>query len=71
MAESSGYPYEEKIASRCYHVYKETTWTNAKVGDKVKVGLETNKQSIKSDPYACAILVKNQFYDTWGISLEK
>ena len=54
MAESSGYSYEAKIASRGYHVYKKTTWTNARVGHKVKVGLETNKQSIKIGPYACA-----------------
>ena len=37
------YSFKAKIASRGYHVFKETFWSNAKEGDEVKVELETNK----------------------------
>ena len=37
------YPFKAKIASRGYHVFKETSWSNAKEGDEVKVELEANK----------------------------
>ena len=37
------YSFKAKIASRGYHVFKETSWSNAKEGDEVKVELETNK----------------------------
>ena len=33
------------IASRGYHVYKETSWSNAKINEEVKVELETNTTS--------------------------
>ena len=39
------YSFKAKIASRGYHVFKETSWSNAKEGDEVKVELETNKSS--------------------------
>ena len=29
--------FDATIASAGYHVYKETSWSNAKVGDAVKV----------------------------------
>ena len=51
--------------SQRYHVYKNTTWKNAKAGQKVKVQVETNKSSKESDPYAYAIKVKNNFFDNW------
>ena len=57
--------FDSKIAARGYHVYKNTTWKNAKAGQKVKVQVETNKSSKESDPYACAIKVKNNFFDNW------
>ena len=41
------YSLKAKIASRGYHVFKETSWSNAKEGDEVKVELETNKSSKK------------------------
>ena len=41
------YSFKAKIASRGYHVFKETSWSNAKEGDEVKVELETNKSSKK------------------------
>ena len=59
------YSFDAKIASRGFHVYKESTWKNAKIGEKVKVEVETNKKSITVDPYACAIRVKHRFFDTW------
>ena len=43
------YSFKAKIASRGYHVFKETSWSNAKEGDEVKVELETNKSSSKID----------------------
>ena len=46
--------FKAVIASRGYHVYKETTWSDAKVGDEVKVELETNPNSTAINPYACA-----------------
>ena len=60
---STSYSFEAKIASRGYHVYKNTTWMDAKVGDEIKVEVETNKDSIKIDPYACAIRVKSKYFD--------
>ena len=57
--------FDSKIAARGYHVYKNTTWKNAKVDQKVKVQVKTNKSSKESDPYARAIKVKNNFLDNW------
>ena len=37
----------------------------AKPGHKLKVEIETNKSSKSIDPYACAIKIKHQFFDTW------
>ena len=59
------YSFDSKIASRGYHVYRNSTWQNAKSGDKVKVEIETNKSSKSIDPYACAIKIKHKFFDTW------
>ena len=39
------YSFDTKIASRGYHVQCNSTWQNAKSGDKVKVEIETNKSS--------------------------
>ena len=57
------YSFQAKIASRGYHVFKETTWTEAKVD--VKIEIDTNKKSINIDPYARAIRAKNHFFDIW------
>ena len=59
------YSFKAKIASRGYHVFKETSWSNAKEGDEVKVELETNKSSNKIDPYACAIRAKEEYFKGW------
>ena len=34
-------------------------------GETVKVEVETNQSSTQIDPYACAIKVRNDFYDIW------
>ena len=39
----SSYNFQATIASRGYHAYKETTWSNAKVNEKVKIRTETEK----------------------------
>ena len=57
--------YQATIAWRGYHVYKETTWTNAKVNEKVKIEIETNQSSIASDPYACAVKAKEKYFNGW------
>ena len=50
--------FDSKIASRGYHVYRNSTWQDAKSGDKVEVEIEANKSSKSIDPYACAIKIK-------------
>ena len=45
------YSFKAKVASRGYHVFKETSWSNAKEGAEVTVELETNKSSKIIDPY--------------------
>jgi len=59
------FSFDQKIASRGYHEYRNSTWINAKAGQKVKVEKETNAKSKSIDPYACAIKIKNRFFDNW------
>ena len=59
------YSFDSKIASRGYHVYRNSTWQNAKSGLKVKKEIETNKSSKSIDPYTCAIKIKHKVFDTW------
>ena len=58
------YSFTATVASRNYHVYKNTPWTNVKVGEKVTVEMETKKSSLEVDPYACVIKIKNRFFDS-------
>ena len=58
------YSFTATVASRRYHVYKNTSWTNAKVREKVTIEMETKKSSLEVDPYACAIKIKNRFFDS-------
>lgn len=51
------------IASRGYHVYKETSRSNAKINEEVKVELETNTTSLST--YACAIKTKYPYFNDW------
>ena len=50
------------IASCGCHVYKETSWSNAKLNDKVKVELETDAKSLSNNPYACTIKVRHSYF---------
>ena len=56
------FSFDAIIASRWYHVYKDTTWSNAEVGEQVKVELETNPKSIAVDTYSCAITAKHSYF---------
>ena len=56
------FTFTATVASRSYHVYKTTSWINAKVGDKVTVELEMTASSLETDPYACAIRIKNKYF---------
>ena len=49
------YSFEEKIVSRCCHVFRNSTWINAKAGDKITVMTETDKSSLNFRPYPRAI----------------
>ena len=55
--------FQATVASRGYHVYKNTTWTNARLGENVVIALETSQSSLEVDPYACAVRIKNRFYE--------
>ena len=59
------YCFEAIITSRRFHVYKETTRSNVKVGGEVKVEVESNLKSITHDPYSCAIKTKHEHYVGW------
>ena len=61
----SSYNFQATIASRGYHVYKETTWSNAKVNEKLKTEIKTNLSSIANDRYACAVKAKEKYFDGW------
>ena len=47
------YSFTATVASRDYHVYKNTSSANAKVGEKVTVEMGT-----------CAIKIKSRFCDS-------
>ena len=61
----STYNFQATIASRGYHVYKETTWSNTKVNEESKIKIETNQSSIAMDPYAYAVNTKDKYSDGW------
>ena len=53
------------IASRGYHVYKETSWSNAKLNDEFKVELEMDAKSLSTDSYACPIKARHSYFVGW------
>ena len=55
------FSFDKRIASRGYHVYRNSSWKDPKAGQRVKVEKETSAKSKCIDPYACAIKVKNRF----------
>ena len=61
------YSFQATVAARGYHVYKNTTWDQAKDGDKVLVEIESDKKSKEIDPYCCSIRTSvNQQIKTVG-----
>ena len=46
-------------------MYRNSSWKNAKAGQRVKVEKETSAKSKSIDPYACAIKIINRFFDNW------
>ena len=67
------FSFKAIIASLGYHVYKERSWSNAKLNDEVKVELETDAKSLSTDPYAWAFLLcqleNSGTYSTANLSL--
>ena len=59
MAQATTCSFEGKIASRGCN----TTRVNAEEDDEVQVEIETNKDSIKVDPYSRSIRVKSKYFD--------
>ena len=45
--------FQAKVFARGYHIYKNKR-KEAKYGDKVLIGLETDEKSIEIDPYYCS-----------------
>ena len=43
------YSFQAKVTARGHHVYKNTTWEDAKCGDKVLTDLEMDEKSIEID----------------------
>ena len=56
------FTFTATVASRGYHIHQNTSWTNAKQGEKVTVELEM-KILLEIDRYACPIKIKNMFSD--------
>ena len=49
------FSFKTKVASRGFHIYKNTTWENVSIGQEISVQWETNEDSKKIDPYCSAI----------------
>ena len=58
--------FQVKVAARGYHVYKITTWEEAKYRNKILIDLETDEKSIEVDLYCCSSKPKY-----WDIFREK
>ena len=59
----STYNLQATIASGGYHVYKETTWSNANVTRKLRLKSKPTKNSIAIDPYVCEVKAKEKYFD--------
>ena len=55
--------FQAKVAPRGYHVYKDTIWGHAKVGDRIDVQIEDDPNSKLADPYACAVKSRHPFFN--------
>ena len=49
------FSFQTKVASRWFHIYKNTAWENVNMVQEISVQLETNEDSKNIDPYCCAI----------------
>ena len=49
------FSFQIKVASREFHIYKNTTRQDVNIRQEISVQLETNAGSTKIDPYCCAI----------------
>ena len=47
------YLFTATVASKSYHVYKNISWANTKVGEKVTVEMETKIPLLEVDPSIC------------------
>ena len=47
--------FQTKVASRGFHICKNTALRNFNIGQEISVQLETSEDSKKVDPYCCAI----------------
>ena len=59
------FSFKAIITSRRYHAYKETSWSNEKLNDGVKVELQTDAKSLSTDPYTCAIKARHSYFVSW------
>ena len=57
--------FKVNLASPGYHVYKDASWSNAKLNDEVKVELKTHAKSLSTDPYMCAIKTRHSYFIGW------
>ena len=65
--DSKSHISQATVATQGYHIYKNATWDQAKVGDKVLVEIESDKKSKEIDPYYCFIRTSvNQQIETVG-----
>ena len=49
------FSFQTKVASRGFHIYKNTSRENVNIGQEISVQFETNKDFKKIDPYCYAI----------------
>ena len=49
------FSFQTKVASRWFHIYKNTAWEKVNIVQEISVQLETNEDSKNIDPYCCAI----------------
>ena len=49
------FSFQIKVASREFHIYKNTTREDVNIRQEISVQLEANAGSTKIDPYCCAI----------------
>ena len=51
------FSFQTKVASRGFHIYKNTTGENVNMGQEISVQLEKNEDFKKIDPYCYSIKI--------------